>query len=227
MRYRTNAKGISYSDTIQVPARSESHDEGSTAANSLWGENQSRADRRRLRLGCASSVNVVCVGCTSSFSTRVCAGMCGAAGGMQRYGCGSGDAEVDAENTQFALVSGTDAVCRALPRAGEREEERLRGGDAERRGNARRMGFKKLDVRDFLSPRTWGEKGGRRGRGGGPEAMVGESFSGIERGEEEAVPNEKAGHGTDSRSGCDDDCAVVAVTVKNENAGVWPVELSA
>ena len=57
--------------------------------------------------------------------------------------------------------------------------------------------------------------------------MVGESFSGIERGEEEAVPNEKAGHGTDSRSGCDDDCAVVAVTVKNENAGVWPVELSA
>ena len=49
----------------------ESHEEGKTAAKSFPGENQSRADRSRLRRGRASSVNVECVGCTVSFSTRV------------------------------------------------------------------------------------------------------------------------------------------------------------
>ncbi len=232
VRYKSNAddKLGSYESGARSPARNESHDEGSTAANSFWGENQSRADRSRLRLGCASSVRVVCVGWTPSFSARtVCTCMCGVAGGRHRYGWGSGDADVDAESTQFALlnVSGEECAWRDLPRPGEREYERRLGGEVERRGNARRMGFKKLDVRDFLSTRVCVAMVVRRGSGGGPEAMIGESFSGIDRGDEDVpdVRNENAGQGTDS--GCDDDCAVVAVTVKNENAGVWFVDVPA
>ena len=67
--------------------KQESHDEGNTAANSFPGENQSRADRSRLRRGRASSVSVECVGCTLSFSpepTRTCVGCTVAVCGRQR-----------------------------------------------------------------------------------------------------------------------------------------------
>ena len=102
----------------EKPTNRASHEDGITDANSLPGENQSRAVRRRLRLGRSSSVSVEFAAAATPFtvSTRTCVGCtpCPAAattvgGGRQRYGCGSGDALVDAlkdanDKTKLTLI---------------------------------------------------------------------------------------------------------------------------
>ena len=229
----------------EKPTNRASHEDGITDANSLPGENQSRAVRRRLRLGRSSSVSVEFAAAATPFtvSTRTCVGCtpCPAAattvgGGRQRYGCGSGDALVDAERTQFAAnaPSGALSVWRVFPRPPRLRlvpRRRASAGDADRRGNARRIGRENKEPRVLALLRA--VAGVRVGRMGitGDVRGVAESLSGIERGVAAAVAadegsNEKAGHAEGSRGdGCREG-AGVACTVKKENGGVFVAEVA-